>query len=1093
MAQEQDHSPEHDEAETGGETGGGRPSALRLGPRLGGSLRLLRRWRGPILVVEGLLLLSLGAVWLSRKEIADNLIASELDSLGLPARYEIVSIGPSEQVIRNLSIGDPRRPDLTVAELRVATRLAWGLPGIGRITVVRPRLYGSYRGGKVSFGSLDKVLFGGKGGPFEIPDLDVGIVDGRALVDSDHGRIGVKLAGEGALRGGFAGEIAAVAPTLEGGGCTAGRTTLYGRLTTSAAKPRFVGPVRTQALACPDRAMRLSQAGAQLDLTLDEALDGGEATLGLSAGAASYGAQKLAGLTATSRLTYRKRALNAAYKVTARGLDTPQARLANLVFDGRARSTGGIARFDVEGDLTGGGIALGDTLDRALLSAQDAAAGTLGAPIAARIRGALARETRGSTLDANLILRRSEDGLSLVVTRGSLRGGSGASLLALSRVQALFGGAGHGAPHVTGNFVTGGRDLPQIWGRMETAENGRLTMRVAMSDYRAGSAMVGVPRLALVQDRDGALGFSGQVLMSGDLPGGSTRNLLVPLDGRWGADGNLAVWRGCTDVEFDALRFSSLALDRRRLTLCPSRGGAIVQGQPDNLLFAAGATALDLSGKLGETPIRIASGPLGFAMGGGSSGFIKASAIKVALGPAQTASHFSISRLDARVGKDIAGTFDEADIGLAAVPLDMKQAAGRWHYAGGVLGIEGARFTLVDRQPVARFQPLVSRDATLRLVDNRITAQALLREPTTDRAIVRADIAHDLSSAAGHADLAVDGIVFDERLQADTLSRTLLGVVSGLKGEVRGTGRIDWNTRAVTSRGRFATEGVDFAAAFGPVRGLSGEVVFTDLLGMVTAPNQTVRIASVNPGIEVTDGVLSYEMRPGYNLQVNGAQWPFMDGTLNLDPARMQIGVAETRHYTLRVTGLNAATFIQHLEMENISATGTFDGEMPMVFDENGGRIENGYLVSRAPGGNVSYNGALTYKDLSAMGNFAFDALRSVDYRNMEIGLGGSLSGEILTRISFDGLSQGEGASKNFLTKQIAKLPIRFVVNVKAPFFSLFGSMRSLYDPAYVTDPRVLGLVDAEGKRSRSAPDATVIPPPLPLTDIQPPVSEKTP
>lgn len=1072
MAQEQDQFPDTEEAATG-DTRGRRV-----------------RWRGPVIGVAVLLVVAGGAAWLSREEIAGNLIQRQLDSLGLPARYEIVSIGASEQVIRNLVIGDPRRPDLTVAELRVATRLSWGLPGIGRITVVKPRLYGSYRGGKVSFGSLDKALFTGKGGPFTMPDLDLGIVDGRALIDSDHGRIGVKLAGEGALRGGFSGEVAALSPTLEGGGCKAGRTTLYGRLTTSAAKPRFVGPVRMAGLSCPDRALRLTRAGAQLDLTLDEALDGGEGTVGLAAGAASYGVQKIAGLSGTTRLTYRKQALNATYRITARGLDTPQARLGTLVFDGRARSAEGLARFDVEGDLTGKGIALGDTLDRALASAQAAAAGTLGAPIAAKIRGALARETRGSTLDANLIVRRSEDGLSLVVTRGSLRGGSGASLLALSRVQALFGGA---APRVTGNFATGGRDLPQVWGRMETAAGGRLTMQVAMPDYRAGSAMVGVPRLSLVQDRDGALVFTGQALLSGELPGGSTRNLLVPLDGHWGANGRLAVWRGCTDIAFDALQFASLALDRRRLTLCPSRGGAIVEGQPDNLLFAAGATSLDLAGKLGETPIRIATGPLGFAMGGSAPGVIKASAIKVALGPAQTASHFDISRLDARVGKDIAGTFDEADIGLAAVPLDMKQAAGRWNYAGGVLAIEGARFTLVDRQPVARFQPLVSRDATLRLVDNRITAQALLREPTTDRAIVRADIAHDLTSAAGHADLAVDGIVFDERLQADTLSRTLLGVISGLKGQVQGTGRIDWNAQRVTSRGRFATEGVDFAAAFGPVQGLSGEVVFTDLLGFVTAPDQTVRIASVNPGIEVTGGTLSYEMRPGYNLQINGAQWPFMDGTLNLDPARMQIGVAETRRYTLRVTGLNAASFVQHLEMENLNATGVFDGEMPMVFDENGGRIENGYLISRAPGGNVSYIGALTYKDLSAMGNFAFDALKSVDYRNMEIGLGGSLSGEILTRISFDGLSQGTGAKQNFLTKQISKLPIRFVVNVKAPFFSLFGSMRSLYDPAFVTDPRVLGLVGADGSRSESAPDATVIPPPVPPTAIQPPVSEKTP
>lgn len=1084
MSQEQDHPPIYDEPDT---------DTL---------LQRRRRWRAPVLVVGGLVVAALGATWLSRKEIADDLIRDQLDSLGLPAQYEIVRIGPAEQVIRNLVIGDPKRPDLTVRELRVATRLSWGLPGIGRITMVDPRLYGSYRSGKVSFGSLDKALLSGRGGPFEMPDLDVKVIDGRALIDSDHGRVGVKLAGEGELRGGFSGELAAISPGIEAQGCRTGRATLYGRLTTSAQKPRFVGPIRLAQLACPDRVFTLAKTGMQLDVTLDKTLDGAEGKLGVVAGPGRYGAQTLAGLTASGRVSYRDAALNGSYRMTARGLATPQARLAELTFDGRLRSTDGLARFDLDGDLSGKGLAIGDTVDRAIVSAQRAAAGTLGAPIASQVRQRLARELRGSSLGGSLVLRKSTDGLSVVVTRGSLRGGSGAALLALSRVQAVFGKSR--LPQITGNFTTGGQGLPQLWGRVERAEDGHLAMNVSMPDYRAGSASVGIPRLALEQNHGGALTFTGQVLMSGELPGGSTRNLLLPLDGRWGADGRLAVWRGCTDVAFDALQISNLSIDKRKLTLCPARGGAIVEGRPDALQIAAGATSLDITGRLGETPIRIGSGPVGFALGGSGAGVVKASALDIALGPKDTASRFTVSRLDAQVGKDVAGTFDDADVRLAAVPLDLKEVAGRWRYADGVASIEGARFILVDRQQVARFEPMVARDATLTLADNRIRAQALLREPTSDREVVVADIVHDLGDASGHADLAVNGVVFDDKLQPEKVSKLVLGVVSDLKGLVRGTGRIDWNQKGVTSLGRFATDGVDFAAAFGPVKGLSGEVVFTDLLGMVTAPDQRVRIASINPGIEVTDGTLSYELRPGYNLIVHGGKWPFMSGTLTLDPARMQIGAAETRRYTLRVDGLNAADFVQRLELTNMNASGIFDGELPLVFDENGGRIENGFLRSRDPGGNVSYVGALTYKDLSAMGNFAFDALKSVNYRKMEIGLGGSLSGEILTRISFDGLSQGKGASKNFITKQVAKLPIRFIVNVKAPFFSLFGSMRSLYDPAYVTDPRVLGLVNSDGSRSRV--DATLNPAPPPASQksfkpaqntqpgaIQPPVSEKKP
>ncbi|WP_324698687.1 YdbH domain-containing protein [Novosphingobium aerophilum] len=1034
--------------------------------------------------------LGLAGTWFWREDIAENLISGELAKLGLPATYEIVNIGPSEQVVRNLVIGDPRRPDLTVEEIRVATRLNWGWPGIGRITVVRPRLFGTLHGGRFSLGSLDKVLHAGEPSKdYALPDLDVAVEDGRALIESDYGRIAARLAGKGGLRGGFDGELAALSPHLAAQGCEAGRTTLYGRVRISGGKPRFTGPLRFDGLACPKQSLRVAKSGAQLDVTLDRLLDGGEGRIGLDAGETGFAANRLEGLTGSGRFTYRRQALTAQFRVEAKGLATPQARLGQLAFDGSLRSANGLARFDLDGDVTGKGVSIGESVDAMLVEAARAGEGTLAAPVATQVRSALARETRGSTLDANLILRRGEDGFSLVVPRGHWRGASGASLLALSRLQAKFG-ANDRRPVVTGNFASGGQGLPQVSGRMESDARGHLALQVEMPEYRAGDSRVALPHFALSQTPDGTMSFTGETRLSGALPGGAAQDLVLPIDGRWGADGTLAVWPRCTTIGFGRLAFANLTLDRRSLQVCPARGGSILRSHAGGFDIAAGVPALDVSGHLGETPIRVASGPLGYAQFAGRPGALTAKAVDVSLGPREAPSRFRLATLDAQVGKDIGGAFDEADISLAAVPLDLKQTAGNWRYSGGVLAIDKARFTLVDRQQAPRFQPLVARDGTLRLENNVITAQAVLREPTSDREMVRADVVHDLGKASGHADLAVSGITFDKQVQAETLSPLLLGIVSNLEGSVHGTGRIDWNGQGVTSHGRFATDGLDFAAAFGPVKGLSGDIAFTDLLGFVTAPDQKLKIASINPGVEVTDGELSFQMEPGYLLRLNGARWPFMSGTLTLDPATMRIGASETRHYKLNVSGLDAATFVQHLELTNINATGVFDGEVPLVFDEQGGRIVDGYLASRDPGGNVSYLGALTYKDLSAMGNFAFGALKSVDYRHMEIGLGGSISGELLTRISFDGLSQGTSAQRNFITKQIAKLPIRFVVKIKAPFFKLFGSMRSLYDPTYVTDPRAVGIFSTvPGQVPTGDPGSTR---PAPAT-IQPPVSENNP
>ena len=214
------------------------------------------------------------------------------------------------------------------------------------------------------------------------------------------------------------------------------------------------------------------------------------------------------------------------------------------------------------------------------------------------------------------------------------------------------------------------------------------------------------------------------------------------------------------------------------------------------------------------------------------------------------------------------------------------------------------------------------------------------------------------------------------------------------------------------------------------------------------------------------DGEVEFALRNWQFLSVEGGRWPFMGGELILREVDLNFGVEEERRYVFEIVGLDAGAFIDQMDIGNLGATGTFDGTVPIVFDAQGnGRIEDGLLLSRAPGGNISYVGELTYEDLSPIANFAFDALRSLDYRQMRLAMDGPLTGEIVTRVRFDGVSQGEGASSNFITRRLAALPLQFRVNIRAPFYQLITSLKSLYDPAAVRDPRELGLLSSDGTR----------------------------
>ena len=1048
------------------------------------AIRGRRVWPWLLAGAGAVLAAGVGVAWLQRESIAGNVIARQFASSGVRATYRIDHIDPGQQVLTNIVVGDPAHPDLTIAKATVTIAYRFGFPGIGSVRLEQARLYGRLIDGKPSFGSLDRVLYAkaepGKP-PAALPDLNVILDDARARIDSEYGPIGIKLQGRGVLADGFGGTLAATGPSLAIGGCTLRNATVYGKLTTRASAPRFIGPVRMERLGCPAQALTLGAATAQADLTFDRNLAGAQGTVSLRAGPIASGASRAQLLALDGDLGWHQGVIDARLRGSASGIATPSATVALARFDGLLRSSGqssngSAGRLELQGTLDGEGVQPGQRLDAAFVSAQRAAVGTLVAPMIGQMRAGLQAQRRGSRFSARFDLRRSGARTTVAVPQAQLTGGSGAVLAAIS--HGTYAQSGQGLAQVAGNISTGGPGMPQISGRV-TQGAGGLQARLAMADYRAGGGSLAIPVLVLTQTRDGALGFAGNARMTGAIPGGRAEGLALPIDGSVARNGAFALFRGCTTARFDRLTLGEMELDRRALTFCPQRGQPIVRTSAAGLQVVAGTPSLDLVGRFGGAPMRLTSGAVGFAY----PGSLDARSVDLALGAADKPARLKLNHLTAQLGRDFSGDFAGLEGRLAAVPIDLAQGTGQWRYAKGALTIGKAAFSMTDRTSPARFERMIARDATLILAGGKIDAEALLREPRSDRAVVLAQVHHDLSAATGHADLAVNGLVFDKGLQPVNLTMLAKGNVANAAGRIDGTGRIDWNASRVTSTGKFSTESLDLAAAFGPVKGLKGSLVFTDLLGLVTAPNQILQVASINPGVEVEGGTVTLALLAGQEVAVGGASWPFDGGTLRLKPVNVHLGATEERRYVLEIEGLDAAKFVERMQLGNLRATGRFDGELPLVFRGDAGRIEGGHLRSRAPGGNVSYVGALTYKDLSFMANFAFDALKSLDYRVMTIGMDGDLAGEIVTKVRFDGVKQGQGTKKNFITRQIARLPLQFNVNVRAPFYSLINSAKSLYDPAFVKDPRTIGLIDAQGRAI-----APIVKPP-----VQPHESEKLP
>jgi translocation and assembly module TamB len=233
--------------------------------------------------------------------------------------------------------------------------------------------------------------------------------------------------------------------------------------------------------------------------------------------------------------------------------------------------------------------------------------------------------------------------------------------------------------------------------------------------------------------------------------------------------------------------------------------------------------------------------------------------------------------------------------------------------------------------------------------------------------------------------------------------------------------------------------------------------------------------------VPVEDGRVVYRLLPDARIAIAGGHWPFAGGSLDLRPTTFAFGAGGERRLTFVLDGVDAGRFLQQFDFDNLSATGTFDGTLPMIFDASGGRIEGGELRVRPGGGNLAYLGELTKKDLGTWGTLAFQALRSIDYRDLAITMNGPLAGEMITEVRFAGISQGKGARSNFLIRRLQKLPFVFNIRIRAPFRGLIDTAQSFYDPSRLVSRNLPALIEQQ-----NAPTA-------PPAEVQPGASERRP
>ncbi len=1028
-----------------------------------------RRWKRRIFAAVALLFVALLLLaWWQRNSIADRFVQNELESRGVKANYKIDQVGFRTQRIRDLVIGDPANPDLTAKLVEVDVALNFSGANLRDVRADGVKIRGRYVDGKLSFGELDKFADPTSKEPFEWPDIGLVVKNAQARIDTPWGVIGAGLNGKGLLRNQFAANLSLRSPGLAGGGCLVPAAKFDGKLLLEWRQPRLVGPIAATGVNCKDMGLAVVAPVLDADVKLSERFDKWVGDVGFTARKLDYAAIALNQPKGSISVDGGISRTNFALALNEGGLRAAPLTVQRLAID--AKGYAGLNNDKFAASARGGINVTGGQLDR----------GTLGS-----LRGiaAQSRDTPVGPLLARMapVLERAGDSFSGSFdfdAFSDFQGRMGATIGALAFNSASGARVRQNGPLIiqsanngwrlasAAELAVSGRDLPNATLSLRQSSGDAWAGNLIIAPYASGGASLVVPSLAFNGRPGGAWSFNGQARLSGPLPGGMVSGLNLPITGRYSA-GLLSLYDSCQNVRFDALRIANLALRGQSLRLCPDGGRSMLTAGTAGTRFATNVADFAVGGKLGTTDLAARSVNVRFSL---DDGFV-ARDVKVVLGNAEGRTDFAVAMLAGTFASDaISGTLAGGSGKIGNVPLLIDEAAGNWRYLNSILTFDSS-LKVLDAEQVDRFKPINVPDMMLTLENNIITAIGHLVEPTTGTRVADVDIRHDLRDTTGRALLAVDGLRFNDRFQPELITPLVVGVIANVDGTVSGDGRIDWNSEGVKSNGSVSTTGMNLAAAFGPVEGLATEMVFTDLLGLETGPAQLATIASVNPGIPALGGQIRYQLLPDQRVAIENGRWPFAGGELILEPTVLDFGVESERRLTFRVIGVDAEKLLAGYDFQNLRVTGVFDGTLPMVFNQDGGRIVGGALISRPGGGEVSYLGELAYEDMGTFANFAFEALRSIRYTSLTIGVGGDLDGEIVTDISFTGLQQGTGAKRNFITKQLARIPIKFNVSVTAEFLQLIGSIRGLYDADYAAQRDLQYLIEQQNGVAPTAPE----------------------
>ncbi|HWA00980.1 MAG TPA: YdbH domain-containing protein [Caulobacterales bacterium] len=626
---------------------------------------------------------------------------------------------------------------------------------------------------------------------------------------------------------------------------------------------------------------------------------------------------------------------------------------------------------------------------------------------------------------------------------------------------------------------------------------------LTLASWRAQNAEIAARDLdlSLVQPPagEGHLVIKGPAHVSGPLGDGRVRDLVADLDVTlaWSNGWRLTPNQSCLPVRLSGLDVAALSFQSGAFRLCASGGALIAADARERLSGGFLIQGLQLNGRMAgpeAQPARLRAQSVRGAFGGA----IDAIALDVQAAAPSLAIDMAPDRVlsvsgrrvtaNARVGDRtwrVEGLFDAGELSDPTLPGDVRAIAGRWSMAPEnertIIRVAAGEAHIVghpasDSDPRPLFNPMRLADVDAVLDSGKITASGRLVLEAGGRELARFTAAHDVDQGVGAAHVTAARLSFDRDLQPYQISEIARGLVDNVRGDASATAEITWGRDTFAATGHVRPDGLSLSMATIPViQDVRGDIYFDDLLQLTTPPGQALTVGVVNPGVEVRNGRLRFQLLPEQRVAIEQAEFDFSSGTLSVVPTTIALGADKTQ-FELRLSDIDMETLLTQMNFADLKATGRIEGSFPLLLTTRTAFIQNGRLHTAPGGGTISYVGQAA-DSVTGAAEVAFQALKSFHYDNLEMTLSGDISGDVVTSVRFNGVNTGAPVNLGPISPvpgvgelRARGVPFRFNVTVTAPFRRLAESIGT------VTNPRSL-LHQTEPSTGETPVDQEPLPP----------------